>query len=439
MLDKPLLRADIIEAGYPGYFQIRNIKINIKPGELLVITGRSGSGKTTLIKTLLGIINVSQGYYKGKIEFLGKDLKKHSPREIYSKISYIPQDPWYAIIGHIVYVEYCHALSVAEKKCEPNKLAEYGLGDHIEHITYGLSAGQYQKLLWAESFDRETKLIVMDEPLVYLDTSSKNYFRKLVEKHLDKGGSVIIVDHMPETWKSLEPKLLILNNGKQVYYGPYREDVVPRPKKPVFDKTYRSKAREELIVAKNIFFSYPGTHDILKGANLTLHKGEILGIKGANGAGKTTLLKIIAGIYKPRKGVVIRNGYPIYVPENPLLYFSYPTPYEELYSASRDPVRAVKEAEKYGLERVLKNPLAVLSTGEKRRLALLAAYLSGYDIYLLDEPSGGLDTYSLNNLLEILFDLRRKGKGIIVASHDPRLDEYYDSICVLHGGRLECH
>ncbi len=439
MLNKPVLRAEIIEAGFPGYFQIRNIRIDVEPGELLVITGKSGSGKTTLIKTLLGIIHLSRGYYRGKIEFLGKDLKKHNPREIYSKISYIPQDPWYAIIGHVVYVEYCHALSVAGKKCQPEKLVEYGLGDHIEHITYGLSAGQYQKLLWAESFDRETKLVVMDEPLVYLDASSKNYFRKLVAKHLDKGGSVIIVDHMPETWKSLEPKLLVLNNGEQAYYGPYREDVVPRPEKLVFDKTYSTKTKEELVVAKNIFFSYPGTRDILKGVNIILCKGEILGIKGANGAGKTTLLKVIAGIYKPRKGFVIRNGHPIYVPENPLLYFSHPTPYEELYNASRDPMRAVTEAEKYELERVLKNPLAVLSTGEKRRLALLAAYLSGYDIYLLDEPSGGLDTYSLNNLLEMLFDLKRKGKGIIIASHDPRLDEYYDRICILHGGRLECH
>ncbi len=438
MLDKPVLRADIIEAGYPGYFQIRNIRIDIEPGELLIITGKSGSGKTTLIKTLLGIIHLSRGYYKGKIEFLGKDLKNHSPSEIYSKISYIPQDPWYAIIGHVVYVEYCHALSVAGKKCQPEKLVEYGLGDHIEHITYGLSAGQYQKLLWAESFDRETKLVVMDEPLVYLDTSSKNYFRKLVAKHLDKGGSVIIVDHMPETWKSLEPKLLVLNNGEQAYYGPYREDMVPRPEKLVFDKTYSSKTKEELVVAKNIFYSYPGTRDILRGLNLVLYRGEILGIKGTNGAGKTTLLKIIAGIYKPRKGFVVSNGDIIYVPENPLLYFSHPTPYEELYNASGDPMRAVVEAEKYGLGRVLKNPLAVLSTGEKRRLALLAAYLSGYDIYLLDEPSGGLDTYSLNNLLEMLFDLRKKGKGIIIASHDPRIDEYYDRTCILRGGRLEC-
>ena len=320
MLDKPVLRANIVEAGFTGYFQIRNIKVTLESGELLVITGKSGSGKTTLLKTFLGTIHLSRGgYYKGKIEFLGKDLNKYNPMEIYSKISYIPQDPWYAIIGHIVYVEYCHALSVAGKKCQPERLTEYGLGDHIEHITYGLSAGQYQKLLWAESLDRETKLMVMDEPFVYLDTSSKNHFKKLVEKHIDKGGSAIIVDHMPDVWKDLEPKLLVLNNGEQIYYGSYRDDIVPKPKKLVPTQTYNESNKEELVIAKNIYYSYLGTREILKGVNLALHRGEILGIKGPNGAGKTTLLKIIAGIYKPRKGVILRKGYPIYVPENPLI------------------------------------------------------------------------------------------------------------------------
>jgi ABC-type multidrug transport system ATPase subunit len=432
------LEAGITEAGYRGVFKIKDIELKLEPQETLVITGRSGSGKTTLLKTLLGIIEESpNGYWVGDIRLYGRSIRDYKPWEIYNLVSYIPQEPWYAILGHIVYVEYCHALSVAGKTCSIKNLERYGLGESVNHITYGLSAGQYQRLLWSIALDKDSKIMFMDEPLVYIDQSGRDSLRRLIEEYIDSGGSVVIVDHMPESWSFLEPKLLVLEDGLVKYYGVYDEEKIPKPPRRREELSGRSMAGKVLLEAENIWYRYPGENWVLRGVSLNLHGGEILGIIGGNGAGKTTLLKILAGIYTPGRGFVRVYGRRIYVPENPLLYFTHPTPREEIYGFDRLGL-ADRIVGEFRLGNILDKPLALLSSGERRRVALASAFVSGYNIYLLDEPSGGLDYYSLEEIINILKYLRSRGYGVVVTTHDDRLYSIIDKKCLLRNGVLRC-
>jgi ABC-type multidrug transport system ATPase subunit len=432
------LEAGIIEAGYRGVFKIRDIKLKIEPQETLIITGRSGSGKTTLLKTLLGVIEESpNGYWIGDVKLYGRSIRDYEPGEIYSLVSYIPQEPWYAILGHIVYVEYCHALSVAGKTCSISNLEKYGLGKLVNHITYGLSAGQYQRLLWSIALDKGSKIMFMDEPLVYIDQYGRDSLRRLVEKYISEGGSVVIVDHMPESWSFLEPKLLVLEDGLVKYYGVYDEDKIPKP--PCRERRTSSGGigGELLLEAVNIWYRYPGGDWLLRGVSLSLYGGEILGVIGGNGAGKTTLLKILAGIYAPNRGFTRVYGRRIYVPENPLLYFTHPTPCEEIHGFDKFGL-ADKVIEEFRLGNILDKPLALLSSGERRRVALASAFVSGYNIYLLDEPSGGLDYYSLEEIIDVLEYLKNRGCGVVIATHDDRLYSIIDRKCLLRNGVLRC-
>ncbi len=437
------VKAKVSEAGYKGGFSIKDVFLQVDYGEALIITGRSGSGKSTLLKSLLGLIRLSRnGYFRGEVIVSGINPYREKPEKIFQIIGYIPQDPWYGVLGHTVETEYCLSFSVLGLQCNPSRLSIYGLGQLRNHITYGLSAGQIQRLLWASNIDKGGKVLFMDEPGVYIDEQGKEEFVNLVKKHLENGGSAIIVDHDPLLWARLSPKLLVLENGRPVYKGVFREDKVPTPPKEGFaSETMRSRGNDVLLVADNIWYSYPGQKPVLKGISITVGKGEIIGITGSNGAGKSTLLKILAGIYKPSRGVVMRKGKTILIPENPLLYFSGATIKEELKLAcgrgcSEEKITAA--AEEFGIKHILEKPLAETSSGERRRAALASAFLAGYDIFLFDEPSGGLDNYIVRNVIDSILAAANSGKAVVIASHDKRLERIYDKTCVIEGGVLKC-
>ncbi len=437
------VKAKVSEAGYKGGFSVKDVFLQVDYGEALIITGRSGSGKSTLLKSLLGLIRLSRnGYFRGEVIVSGINPYRVKPEKIFQMIGYIPQDPWYGVLGHTVETEYCLSFSVLGLQCNPSRLSIYGLGQLRNHITYGLSAGQIQRLLWASSIDKGGKVFFMDEPGVYVDEQGKKEFVDLVERHIENGGSAIIVDHDPLLWAPLSPKLLVLENGRTVYKGVFREDKVPAPPEGGSrSKTMENRGNNVLLIADNIWYSYPGQKPVLKGVSITAGKGEIIGVTGPNGTGKSTLLKILAGIYKPSKGTIMRKGKTILIPENPLLYFSGATIKEELELAcgrycNEEKIKAV--AEEFGITHILEKPLAETSSGERRRAALASAFLAGYDVFLFDEPSGGLDNYIIKNVIDSILAAANSGKAVVIASHDKRLYRIYDKTCVIEGGILKC-
>ncbi|MEM2009707.1 MAG: ABC transporter ATP-binding protein [Thermosphaera sp.] len=422
----PAISARIEQAGYPGGFAIRDIEFDLYPGELMVVMGESGSGKTTLLRAITGTIKLAGGFLEGTVLINGISIDEISPDEFYLKVGYIPQEPWYGIIGYTVETEYCHSLAVSGFLCEFFDLMKLGLGKKLKHPTYGLSAGETQRLLWSEALARGVYIFILDEPLVYIDIHAREMLYSVVESSLRDNKTVIVVDHNPLFWKEIASKMIILNEGRTIYTGEWREDLLS----PVrFVEHVHRVSNEVAISLENIWFRYPGGDYIFKNYSLNLKKGIITGLVGGNGSGKSTLLKICSGLLKPNKGRVLYKGRRIYIPENPLLYFSKPTPWEELiYASGGDESKVLEVAERFNLKRVLQSPLAKLSSGERRRLALASALLANYQIYLIDEPSAGLDDASAKALLEVLNELVDDGLTIIVSTHDERVSRFLDEI-----------
>lgn len=410
------------------------MRFSLDKGDLLLVAGKSGSGKTTLVRAITNSIERAGGYLRGSVKIEGRDVRSLSPEEFMSNIAYIPQEPWYGLIGHTVWAELCYAESLLGKVCDKKRLEDFSLKGLERHITYGLSAGQLQSVLWAEAFSAGAKLIVMDEPLVYLDEDRKAAARRAVEKAISEGAGVVVVDHMLENWKDFEPQLLLLEGGRAQYYGPYAEGLArPDGVVPSFASAGKGVAAEAI----DVWFKYPGYPWVLRGVHLVAEWASVVAIQGPNGSGKTTLLKLLAKLLRPRRGKVVLRGRPIYIPENPLTYFTMPTLFDELLYASRGREKAVYDAaEIFGLERVLGARLARLSTGERRRAAIASALLAGFDIYLLDEPTGGLDYYSAQRVAEAIKRLEEMGKAVVVAAHDQRLVRSAQIKYVLKGGAL---
>lgn len=168
--------------------------------------------------------------------------------------------------------------------------------------------------------------------------------------------------------------------------------------------------------------------------NLTVRRGEVVFVIGGNGSGKTTLFKLVCGLYMPDNGNLMWNGVSVashnldkYRASVAAVFSDYYIMEVALSSCDIKSDRAKKLMSQLGLERIFEVEGGVrvreLSSGQRRRLALYLAVLSDRQLYVFDEPCADVDPqFKKVFYAEILRDLRRQGKAVIVISHD---DNYY--------------
>lgn len=416
----PLFSVKIEECGYPGNFKLRGVDFKLKKSEVLLVTGKSGSGKTTLLRAVTGTIEAAGGYLKGEVLLEGKSVLEMKPEEVYHSIAYIPQEPWYAFVGYTVYTEICHALAQLGASCIDADFAPLGVSRLMNRLTYTLSAGEVQRVLWLETMIKKAKLIVLDEPLTYLDEEARRIVKHYVKVARSREMGIIIVDSNPVYWEFLEPDMLILEDGVVKYYGPWsRSKAEEQSVTPPALKKHMEKG--VFVKFRNVSFRYPGDDYIIKDFTESIQRGLLTCITGPNGSGKTTLLKLGSGMLKPTRGSVERYGTAIYIPENTFLYFSRATPREELMISARgNENRALEVAELLKIKHVLDKPVTKLSNSERRRVATAAAYLADHDGYFIDEPFSGIDNESVNSILQVFQLLLDKEKAVVIATHDER-------------------
>ena len=421
-----LIDVNIERCGYPGGFEAKNIKFSLNKGDILVITGKSGSGKTTIIRAITGTLEAAGGFLKGTILLEGREISELKPDEVYKFMTYIPEEPWYSVTGYSVYSEVCYTLALDGVNCAEVDFTPLGISKLTDRLTYTLSAGELQRVLWLEALVKNVKLLVLDEPLVYLDQEARKIVKHFIKVALNRDIGVIVVDHDPYQWEHIQPTILYLDNGNVKYYGPWRDDLFALP---VVNQRRERMSKGVVVRFKNTWFRYPGGRYILRNFTEEFTRGLITCITGPNGSGKTTVLKLGAGVLKPSKGSIERTGSTIYIPENPLLYFTMPIPRDELLLSSRlNEGKVVDIAERFNIKHILDKPLSKLSSGERKRLAIASAYLAGYEAYFIDEPTGGLDNENSRAVLEVLESLIEEDKAVILASHDERVIKASDRV-----------
>lgn len=192
---------------------------------------------------------------------------------------------------------------------------------------------------------------------------------------------------------------------------------------------------EPIITLKNIYKNY-GNKQVLKGIDLTVKPGEVIGYIGPNGAGKSTTVKILCGLISDFEGEVFIKGINIkkdpltvkgmigYVPELAELY-EVLTPMEflslmgELYNLPEATAadRAVKMLTAFGLGENIHQRMDTFSKGMRQKVLITSGLLHNPDIIILDEPLSGLDANSVIIVKELISKLAQEGKTIFYSSH----------------------
>jgi heme exporter protein A len=173
-----------------------------------------------------------------------------------------------------------------------------------------------------------------------------------------------------------------------------------------------------------------GVKPVFRNLDFRMEAGQVVLLLGENGSGKSTLLRILAGLLQPTAGRLDLEpelGEIGYVGHQPYVYpglsaWQNLRFWSRLHGYSADPERMEEALARFGLERVKHEPVGFYSRGMLQRLNLARVLCLGPRLYLLDEPSTGLDTRSREVLHEVIGEMREKGCGVVWVSHYPERD-----------------
>lgn len=221
------------------------------------------------------------------------------------------------------------------------------------------------------------------------------------------------------------------------------------------------------LAATDIHLSF-GAVKVLRGVNFEVARGEVVGLLGDNGAGKSTLIKILAGVYRPDSGTVSIEGRPVEFHEpNDARQAGIETVYQDLALVETLDVTANlflgrEQRTRGGLGRLgfmdksamskkaredvaqlrvnlppVSTPISNLSGGQRQAIAIARATSWSRTIVLMDEPTAALGVRESKEVLGLIRDLRDRGLGLVVISHDiPHVFEVSDRIVVLRHGTV---
>jgi energy-coupling factor transporter ATP-binding protein EcfA2 len=466
---------------------LRDISLQVSPGELLLLAGASGSGKTTFIRCVNGLIPRSyKGEIHGQVLLNGKENDKMALAHISQIVGTVLQDPERQILGTRVRNEVAFGLENLGMQREEIRsrievaLDYLGIADLRDRETFNLSGGEKQKVALAGILAMRPSILLLDEPLASLDPASAQETLKLARRLVDEGMALVIVEHRVEDVLSIHPdRVMFLGDGQVRYLGDieglyrvvnYHEIKIPAPmiiERAVndppppeieFSPASTNQASEEALVRfENVSFGYEQGTEVLHGIDLEVRRGDVIAILGPNGAGKTTLVKHAIGLLKPRSGRVLIDGRDThhisvaqiaktlgYVFQSPSHMLFASTVREELAFGPRnlghnpqqiteEVQEAIKIVNLVGREN---DPPLALSFGQQKRVTIAAILAMRSRILVMDEPTAGQDYENYMDFMDAILSLP-SFEAIIFITHDVDLAVIYaNRILLVNQGRL---
>jgi energy-coupling factor transporter ATP-binding protein EcfA2 len=466
---------------------IRDINLELAPGEFLLVAGASGSGKTTLIRCVNGLVPRSyKGELSGAIRLHGQDIQDMPLARISQIAGTVLQDPERQILGSRVLNEVAFGLeNLGLPRPEIRRRVAEALDFlNIVHLqdreTFNLSGGEKQKIALAGVLAMHPDILLLDEPLASLDPASAQEALRMVRQLVDEGISVLMVEHRVEDVLNIHPdRILFMADGQIRYLGApaglnkvvdYHEVKLPAqmiierarqdpPPPPVqFSPSEPSHPSSvPLAQFEHVGFGYESGGEVLHDVTLSLNRGDVVAILGPNGAGKTTLVKHAIGLLKPKSGQVLVNGVNTqkmsvaqiantlgYVFQSPSHMLFAPTVREELSFGPKNLghkpeviEKEVKEAiEIVHLTGRENDPPLALSFGQQKRVSIAAILAMRSRILVMDEPTAGQDYGNYMNFMDSILQLP-SFEAILFITHDIDLAVIYATrVLLVNEGRL---
>lgn len=441
---------------------MRDLDLDIAPGERVLLLGASGSGKSTLLRALAGVLGEDEGDAVGTLELDGAP-----PAASRGRAGLVLQDPDSQVVmsrlGDDVAFG-CENLGVPRDEIAArvrSALDAVGLDLPLDRPTSALSGGQRQRLALAGVLAMRPGVLLLDEPTANLDPAGVAEVREAVARvQAASGATLVVVEHRVATWLPVVDRVVVLSPHGVLADGDPEAVLRDRgaelaaagiwvPGHPPARPARRGAAPASVVLTARSLAVGRDRIAVREGVDLDVRTGRLLAVTGPNGSGKSTLGLTLAGLLPPVAGELdaFGRGDPARwrsrellprigtVFQNPEHQFLARTVREELELGPRALRRPLDHIDGI-LERLRLTALAAanpftLSGGEQRRLSVATVLAAAPELLVLDEPTFGQDSRTWEELVALLAELLDEGRAVIAMTHDAEFldalaDDRYD-------------
>ncbi|SHF50904.1 putative multiple sugar transport system ATP-binding protein [Kaistia soli DSM 19436] len=480
-----ILEMHDITKTFPGVKALSNVNLKVEEGEIHAICGENGAGKSTLMKVLSGVY--PSGDYEGKIVYRGEECHFkgiHDSEEkgiviIHQELALVPM----LSIAENIFLGNEHARWGvinwhANEARTRQLLAKVGLGEDPKTLITNIGTGKQQLVEIAKALSKDVELLILDEPTASLSEKDSQALLDLLLEFKRQGITSIIISHKLNEINRVADHVTVIRDGRTIetldrsqisedriitsMVGRSLEDRYP-PRDP--------QIGEPIFEVKNWSVYHPlhAERQVIKNIDITVRKGEVVGIAGLMGAGRTEFAMSLFGRSYGRKisGEVFLHGKAIdvstvgkaverglaYVTEDRKVFglnlidtIKNNITIANLKGVSNvgviDDLKELDVANDYRRKTNIRSPSVFqktgnLSGGNQQKVVLSKWLFSSPEVLILDEPTRGIDVGAKYEIYTIIARLAAEGRAIIVISSEmPELLGISDRIYVMNEGRI---
>ena len=465
---------------FPGVKALDHAQLELRPGKVMALMGENGAGKSTLMKCMFGIYKMDEG----EIEYEGQKVTIPTPLDaldrgiamVHQELQPIPartvaENIWLGRYptkkyGVVTVVDHAKMYKDTDELLKKLKL------DIDPHAKLGsLSIAQMQMVEIAKAVSANCKVLILDEPTSSLTEAEVEHLFRIINMLKERGCGIIYISHKMDEILRISDEVTIMRDGQWVATRHAKDLTMEEIIKLMVGRELTNrfppkdnKPGEVILEVEHL----AGKYTRLKDASFQLRKGEVLGIAGLDGSGRTEVLENLFGAMTKESGTIrlhgkeiknktpreaIKNGFALLTEERRATgIFGIRDIKENTVISNLKSYLAggfclsdkkMKEDTDWAIQAMhIKTPsqstqIRSLSGGNQQKVIIGRWLLTKPEVLLLDEPTRGIDVGAKYEIYQLILDLAKEGKGVIMVSSEmPELLGICDRILVMSGGVL---
>jgi len=455
--EEALLSMTEVTVRFPGVLALDNVSLEVRAGEVHGLMGENGAGKSTVLKVLSGVYRPNSG----QIRLSGVMQHVVEPRAalkagiaiIYQELHLVPE---LTVAENLLLGHFPSRWGVIDRRrlVERALIELRRLGEDIDpdQKVKFLGIGQRQMVEIGKALSRDARVIAFDEPTSSLSSHETERLMTIIAALKGQGRAIIYVSHRMEEVYALCDRVTVLRDGKLVTTFDAVRDLdrhqlvqamVGRPIQDIYN--YRARSIGEVKLEVNGLSG----RGLNMPASFKAHAGEIVGFFGLVGAGRSELMRLIYGAERLTGGEIRLNGKPMrfdspggairagiaLCPEDRKLEGILPIAsvadnlniscrrHHARLGMTLDRRREAQITREYIARLNIKTPdgeapIGNLSGGNQQKVILARWLAERIDVFLMDEPTRGIDIGARSEVYQLLYELAESGKTVIIVSSD---------------------
>lgn len=472
-----ILKMKDISKSFSGVPALKNASLELRSGEVVALMGENGAGKSTLMKILTGIYERDSG----EVEVFGKKVEFQNVRQsqemgvaiIHQELNMLKD----LTVAQNIYIgrepkKWGVFIDDSKMERDAKKLLEYvGINISPSEKLGKLTVGKQQMVEIAKAISLDSGILVLDEPTAALTSVEVDELFRIMGELKAKGIGMIYISHRMDEIKRISDRVTVMRDGEYIGTVNTRETNNDEIVKMMVGREILGNIKEKSTCDENapvvLEVENLCVDDTVKNVSFNLRKGEILGFSGLMGSGRTEVARAIFGADKIDAGTIKLNGTAVkitspaeavkqgvcYIPEDRkrhgLLLGKTVTDNSVLASVGEyqklgfiNDKAATTDAEAVNkklrtktssMNQILRN----LSGGNQQKVVVARWLIKDADIFIFDEPTRGIDIGAKSEMYELMEELTRNGKSIIMISSElAEIRRCSDRVIVMCEGRI---